>query len=98
MGTPTETVQDCRDPDDNIYLELALAAQATTIITGDADLLTLHPWRDIHNPVTSRFPRNHLPELIHTTSTRIQPLRVCNAVSASVGCVDIGTDGREARV
>jgi uncharacterized protein len=40
-------VTDCRDPDDNMYLELALAAQAATIVSGDHDLLVLHPWRGI---------------------------------------------------
>ena len=37
----------CRDPDDELFLALALAAQASTIVSGDADLLTLHPWRGI---------------------------------------------------
>jgi putative PIN family toxin of toxin-antitoxin system len=44
---PTDTVSDCRDPKDNIYLELALAAGAHTIVSSDADLLVLHPWRGI---------------------------------------------------
>jgi putative PIN family toxin of toxin-antitoxin system len=44
---PTERVADCRDPKDNKYLELALAAGATTIVSSDDDLLVLHPWRDI---------------------------------------------------
>lgn len=42
---PPETVRDCRDPKDNIYLDLALAVQASAIISGDDDLLVLHPWR-----------------------------------------------------
>lgn len=33
----------CRDPDDALFLALALAAQADTIVSGDADLLTLNP-------------------------------------------------------
>ncbi len=37
----------CRDPDDALFLALALAAQAQTIVSGDDDLLTLHPWRGI---------------------------------------------------
>lgn len=37
----------CRDPDDELFLALAHAAQASTIVSGDADLLTLHPWRGI---------------------------------------------------
>jgi len=42
-----ESVTDCRDPDDNKFLELALSGKADLIITGDADLLSLHPWRGI---------------------------------------------------
>jgi putative PIN family toxin of toxin-antitoxin system len=37
----------CRDPRDNIYLSLALSGKADAIITGDADLLTLHPFCNI---------------------------------------------------
>ena len=44
---PTATVRDCRDSKDNCYLELALAADATAIVSGDRDLLVLHPWRGI---------------------------------------------------
>ena len=32
---------------DNRYLELALAARADAIVSGDDDLLVLHPWRGI---------------------------------------------------
>ncbi len=43
----TETITTCRDPKDNHLLELAVCGQATHIITGDADLLALHPFRGI---------------------------------------------------
>jgi len=43
----TETITDCRDPKDNKYLELAHEAQASCIVTGDKDLLDLHPYRGI---------------------------------------------------
>ena len=43
----SETVADCRDPKDNMFLALAQAADAKLILTGDQDLLTLHPWRTI---------------------------------------------------
>jgi uncharacterized protein len=43
----TETVTDCRDPKDNKFLEVAVSGQATVIITGDRDLLDLHPYRGI---------------------------------------------------
>ena len=44
---PAETVRDCRDEKDNCYLELAWAADAASIVSGDQDLLVLDPWRDI---------------------------------------------------
>jgi uncharacterized protein len=44
---PTETIADCRDPTDNKYLELALAAQAKAIVASDNDLLALDPWRGV---------------------------------------------------
>ena len=43
----TETVSVCRDPDDDKFLELAVSGAATHIISGDDDLLTLHPFRGI---------------------------------------------------
>lgn len=43
----TEIITDCRDPKDNKFLELAVAANAPIIITGDEDLLVLNPYRDI---------------------------------------------------
>ncbi|MFN8371596.1 MAG: putative toxin-antitoxin system toxin component, PIN family [Anaerolineae bacterium] len=42
-----DTVNDCRDPKDNKFLELALSGQADFIISGDDDLLVLHPFRGI---------------------------------------------------
>ena len=43
----TQTVTICRDPKDNMYLELALSGKADLIITGDSDLLVLHPFCNI---------------------------------------------------
>lgn len=45
--SPSERVTDCRDVKDNKYLELARAAGAGVIVSGDADLLVLHPWRGV---------------------------------------------------
>jgi uncharacterized protein len=42
-----ETVTDCRDPRDNKFLELAVSGRATHVVTGDSDLLVLHPYRGI---------------------------------------------------
>lgn len=44
---PAERVTDCRDAKDNKYLELALTSGAWAVISGDADLLVLHPWRGV---------------------------------------------------
>ena len=37
----------CRDPDDDAVLALALSAQADFVISGDDDLLSLHPFDGI---------------------------------------------------
>ena len=44
---PTVRVTDSRDDKDNKYLELALAAGAEIIVSGDQDLLLLDPWRGV---------------------------------------------------
>ncbi len=43
----TETISICRDPKDNHILELAVSGNADVVVTGDADLLVLHPFRGI---------------------------------------------------
>jgi uncharacterized protein len=43
----TAVVTDCRDPKDNKFLELAVSGGASHIISGDTDLLVLHPFRGI---------------------------------------------------
>lgn len=43
----TDVVTDCRDPKDNKFLELALSGKATHIVSGDEDLLMLHPFRGV---------------------------------------------------
>src|SRR5579864_7485673 len=40
-------VRECRDPKDDKFLEVALNGRADVIITGDEDLLEMHPWRSI---------------------------------------------------
>jgi uncharacterized protein len=43
-----EQITDCKDPKDNQFLALALAAKASLLVTGDKkDLLSMHPYRDI---------------------------------------------------
>jgi len=45
--TVTARVDVCRDPKDNMLLELAVSGEAGCIITGDADLLVLNPFRRV---------------------------------------------------
>jgi putative PIN family toxin of toxin-antitoxin system len=40
-------ITDCRDPKDNMFLELAISAKAVCLISGDPDLLILNPFRNI---------------------------------------------------
>ena len=44
---PSEIIDVSRDLKDNKFLELAVAASASCIITGNKDLLVLHPFRGI---------------------------------------------------
>jgi putative PIN family toxin of toxin-antitoxin system len=47
MIVPSTQVKACRDPDDDKILELAVSGGASLIVTGDKDLLELHPFRGI---------------------------------------------------
>lgn len=42
-----QLVRECRDPGDDKFLEVALNGKADLILTGDADLLALNPWRGV---------------------------------------------------
>jgi len=55
-----QLVRECRDPNDDKFLEVALNGQADVIITGDEDLLAMHPWREIQIVV----PVNYLEVVI----------------------------------
>lgn len=43
----TENIVACRDPKDDKFLALAVSGGAKYIVTGDADLLVLHPFRGV---------------------------------------------------
>ncbi len=43
----TAPIKACRDPKDDKFLEVALNGEANLILTGDRDLLALHPFRGI---------------------------------------------------
>ena len=45
---PETEISDCRDPKDNHLLALAVDGKADVIVTGDRDLLVLHPFRGVH--------------------------------------------------
>ena len=40
-------VRACRDPKEDKFLEVALNGKAAVILSGDSDLLALHPWQGI---------------------------------------------------
>ena len=50
-----EKIEECRDPKDNKFLELAIDGKATEIVSGDQDLLILHPFRGISIVTVSQF-------------------------------------------
>ena len=52
---PTEEVRACRDAKDDKFLELAVSGRAAYIISGDADLLVLHPFCDIAIMTAAEF-------------------------------------------
>ena len=53
--TIIRNIHACRDPKDDKFLELAVNGQAETIISGDEDLLALHPFRSIQIIIPGRF-------------------------------------------
>jgi putative PIN family toxin of toxin-antitoxin system len=50
-----ERIAECRDQDDNKYLELAVNGGGNYIITGDQDLLVLNPFREIKIITVTEF-------------------------------------------
>lgn len=43
----TQQINECRDPDDNKFLELGVCGNADVLVSGDDDLLVLNPFRGI---------------------------------------------------
>jgi putative PIN family toxin of toxin-antitoxin system len=60
----TSVITECRDPENDKFLALAIDGAATYLITGDDDLLALNPFRG----VTILTPREFLT--IHDAPTR----------------------------
>jgi len=54
MIEPKAQITACRDVKDNKFLELAIDGGAHLIVSGDNDLLTLHPFQSLRilNPRT----------------------------------------------
>ena len=57
-----EQIAACRDPKDDKFLELAVSGHAASILTGDNDLLVLHPYRGIVIVAPATFVRGGSPE------------------------------------
>lgn len=57
----TAACQGLRDAKDDNFLELALTADASTIVSSDDDLLVMHPWRGIR--ILALIDRVALPPL-----------------------------------
>jgi putative PIN family toxin of toxin-antitoxin system len=54
----TERIAACRDPTDDMFLELAVNGRADIIVSGDADLLVLNPFRGIPIMSPAMFVRS----------------------------------------
>ena len=53
----TSTVTDCVDPNDNMFLALALDGQASILVSGDEDLKKLDGWKNVRVLSTGNFYR-----------------------------------------
>jgi len=53
-----ESIIACRDPKDDKFLEVAVNGKADYLITGDRDLLVLHPFRNIQILTPADFLTN----------------------------------------
>ncbi len=42
-----ESIRACRDPKDDKFLDVAVGGEADYLVTGDEDLLVLHPFRGV---------------------------------------------------
>ncbi len=62
-------VTDCKDPKDNKFLALALAAQASVLVTGDKkDLLVMNPYQGVAIMGLREFVDGHARYLPHKNS------------------------------
>ena len=55
-----ESVRACRDPEDDRVLELAVNGNAAYVVTGDADLLALSPFRSVEIVTPAEFLKSKI--------------------------------------
>jgi putative PIN family toxin of toxin-antitoxin system len=66
----TATVAACRDPDDDKFLALAISGRARVIVTGDDDLLALHPFHGIAIVTPKQFVSESLSSIVSVAQPR----------------------------
>lgn len=59
LRRPSRVSAECRDPRDDKLLEVALNGRAELILTGDADLLLMNPWRKVEVLSPAGFLEKH---------------------------------------
>lgn len=53
---PIYTINDCKDPKDNMFLELALTCKAVYLVTGDKkDLISMTPYKGVEIITATEF-------------------------------------------
>ncbi len=48
-------VTDCRDPKDNMFLDIALTCNALYLVSGDKDLIALNPYKGVEIITATEF-------------------------------------------
>lgn len=64
---PPRKCFDIQDFEDNLILDLALACEATLIVSDDTDLTSISPW---HNRMPIMRPRDFVERMVQTRRTR----------------------------
>lgn len=64
---PERTVFDIRDHEDNLIMDLAVAADAVVVVTNDTDLTSLSPW---HGRIPILRPREFVMRMLQTRRRR----------------------------
>jgi len=59
---PERRIRICRDPKDDKFLEVAIEGEAGVIISGDSDLLTLHPFQGVNIMSPLDFIKRYFPD------------------------------------